>query len=435
MRIPFHAALLAVLGACAAAGRPSAEPATSGYALAGGHWFDGRRFVPRTLYVVDGRFSARRPARVDSTVSLAGGFVVPPFGDAHTHNLDGPFNFEKVRDAYLGEGTLYVQVLTNHRSYAERVRDRVNRPGSVDVVYANAGLTSTLGHPFMAYEPRDMGLYEPGSWKTNEEKIRVSRIGEGNTYDFVDSLAELDAKWPAIRAAHRDVLKIYLVDAARHRERRASGELGHHGLPPELVAPIVERAHAAGLRVWAHVETAFDFGVAARAGVDGFAHVPGYGLGPTDDATLYRIDPRDARIAGRRGVALTPTLRIGGPAATPADSVRRAALERENLQLLRRHGVRIVVGSDYFGQPARAEVAALRALGIWSDAELLAMWSGATPQAIFPGRRIGRLAPGYEASLLVLGCDPTLRFECVDDIRMLVKQGQRVSHRGTEAQR
>ena len=47
----------------------------------GGLWFDGTRFVPRTVYVVEGRFRQRRPARVDSVVDLAGGYVVPPFSD------------------------------------------------------------------------------------------------------------------------------------------------------------------------------------------------------------------------------------------------------------------------------------------------------------------------------------------------------------------
>ena len=34
------------------------------------------------------------------------------------------------------------------------------------------------------------------------------------------------------------------------------------------------------------------------------------------------------------------------------------------------------------------------------------MWSEATPRAIFPARRVGCLADGCEASLLVLAGDP-----------------------------
>ena len=63
----------------------AAAPTTHGVEYSGGRWFDGNRFVPRTMYVVDGAFRQRRPATVDSTVDLAGGYVVPPFSDAHQH--------------------------------------------------------------------------------------------------------------------------------------------------------------------------------------------------------------------------------------------------------------------------------------------------------------------------------------------------------------
>jgi imidazolonepropionase-like amidohydrolase len=81
-----------------------------------------------------------------------------------------------------------------------------------------------------------------------------------------------------------------------------------------------------------------------------------------------------------------------------------------------------VVGSDRFGRTAAQEVDAIRSLGAWTDPEVLRMWM-ATPAAIFPGRRIGRLAPGYEASFLVLGANPLERLDAVRDIRLRVKQG------------
>ena len=46
------------------------------------------------------------------------------------------------------------------------------------------------------------------------------------------------------------------------------------GLHPRLVPVIVAKAHAAGLQVTAHVETAEDFRHAVRSGVDEIAPVP-----------------------------------------------------------------------------------------------------------------------------------------------------------------
>ena len=120
------------------AARDDAAPVV---AYSGGRWFTGERFETRTFYSVHGTLETRAPARVDRTVDLAGGYVIPPFGDSHTHNLDGPFRLESTVAAYQREGTFYVQVLTNTRSGAEAVRARFNRPCTLDVSYAHGGLT------------------------------------------------------------------------------------------------------------------------------------------------------------------------------------------------------------------------------------------------------------------------------------------------------
>lgn len=150
--------LWCVTSGCLAQGGPQSNGTTDGesrsYEIANGRWLVGGEFILKDAYVVEGRLTDERPVQVDSILDLAGGFVVPPFGDAHTHNLDGAANLDSIRNAYVREGTFYVQVLTNTRSRSDSVRWRFNQPGELDVRYANGALTSTLGHPFMAYEPR-----------------------------------------------------------------------------------------------------------------------------------------------------------------------------------------------------------------------------------------------------------------------------------------
>lgn len=94
-----------------------------------------------------------------------------------------------------------------------------------------------------------------------------------------------------------------------------------------------------------------------------------------------------------------------------------------NATTLRDAGVPFLVGFDSFGRTAREEVEAFRNLGLWTNSELLTIWSETTPRSIFPKRQIGRLLPGYEASLLVLECDPLAEFSCVDRIQLRMKQG------------
>jgi adenine deaminase len=80
--------LVAVVALAACIGRATMSITPAGGRVTeyrGGHWFDGTRFVPRTMYVVGTVFQSRRPARTDTLIDLNGGFVVPPFADAHQH--------------------------------------------------------------------------------------------------------------------------------------------------------------------------------------------------------------------------------------------------------------------------------------------------------------------------------------------------------------
>ncbi|MBC7796633.1 MAG: hypothetical protein H7Z37_07160, partial [Pyrinomonadaceae bacterium] len=75
------------------------------YQFDNGNWFDGNGFKRQTFYSVNGFLTRRKPSKIDETVDLKNGFVIPPFGDAHTHNLDGVRDFDRMSKAYFDEGT------------------------------------------------------------------------------------------------------------------------------------------------------------------------------------------------------------------------------------------------------------------------------------------------------------------------------------------
>ncbi len=424
------AALIALtLGFSAAAQTPK------NYEFINGNWFDGKTFRRKTFYAVNGVFSGKRPAKTDETVDLKNGFVIPPFADAHTHNLDGTFNLEKVIKAYLDEGTFYVQVLTNYATGAKQAKPFLNKPSSLDVVYANGGLTSTLGHPFIAYEPRALGFYNPAEWDANMEKIKLGRKGENNVYWFFDSKADVDAKWEKFLAQKPDVVKIFLLDAENYERLSKNGKAGDKGLSPEVAEYVVRKAHAANLRVYAHIETVNDFRLGLRIGVDGFAHAPYYDWNgkiedqPKDDLTLA-----DIRLAARKKVVVIPTAQIGRIEATDyaeggertlaAERFRRVVERQKRLfNLMRRNGVTIALGSDYFGRTLSEELWYLHDNRIFDNETLLGIAAETTPQTIFPNRKIGRLRDGYEASFLVLNGNPLENLERIKDIRLRFKQG------------
>ena len=68
----------------------SGESTRKNYEFTNGQWYDGAKFVKRTFYSVNGILSEKKPRGATETIDLEGGFVVPPFAEAHNHNLGSP---------------------------------------------------------------------------------------------------------------------------------------------------------------------------------------------------------------------------------------------------------------------------------------------------------------------------------------------------------
>ncbi len=389
-----------------------------------GRWYDGHGFHRKTWYSVDGRLTHIRPQQIDQTVDLKGEYVVPPLADAHCHHFDGAYNAPLI-SRYLQDGVFYAQSMGNWIQGRDAILPLLNRPDSVDVTFANAGLTSTLGHPFLIYELLANPTANPTTPAENLERVRYSRKGEGKVYFFVDNRAMLDAIWPQYLASKPDLVKIFLLDSANYERHRAEAVPGQSGLSPQMAAEIVSRAHAAGLRVYAHIETAYDFHVAVAAGVDGLAHMAGYAMGQRDGKE-FLIAESDAKELGARNGVVQPTASLAsGYVEGDREALARVQeIQRRNLRLLRRCGVRIAIGSDHYGEGPWREAEYLQATGLLAPRDLLRSWVQTTPETIFPKRKIGRFAEGYEASFLVVRSDPSRDIRSLHHITLRFKQGR-----------
>jgi imidazolonepropionase-like amidohydrolase len=376
-------------------------------AYTNGKWFDGTKFVERTMFVRDGLF-VRNAARVDQTVDLGGGWVVPPFGEAHNHNVEGA-NVEQRSAQYLRDGIFYVENPTIMPN--DPARERVNRPDTIDAIFATSCFTGTGGHP----------------WDVVERNIKRGGMteaqGDGMFYFAVDSPQDVERRWPAFVAFKPDIVKTVLVYSDQYEKRKDDpAKLGWRGLDPALLPFIVKKSHAAGLPVTAHVENAADFHAAVAAGVDQIAHLPGF-RPELDDMSGYTngtflIAGADAKLAARKGIVVVTTVGEAITASKETWDVIKA-----NLRTLQAHGVRLAIGSDAYRAGVVPEVMALHALGVFSNAELLRLWSESTATAIFPRRKVGKLTPGYEASFIVLAGDPIADFENVKKVTRRVKRG------------
>jgi hypothetical protein len=401
--------ILLVLAACSLRSGPA--PAAHGTAYINGRWFDGTRFVEKTIYVADGTFRTRPPAQIDSTIDLGGGYVVPPFGDAHQH-LTVPA-IAPVVAAYLRDGIFYVKDQSNAPLGRRPIDPVLNRPTSIDYISSNQGWTSPGGHPVEVIK-RGAMMGEPMA-----SFIRDS-LDPGLVMQ-VDTKADIDKRWPYFLAGRPapDFVKVFLFWSENYSRLRADPKAeGNRGIDPALVPYLVTLAHQAGLHVSAHVYTAADFRAAIDAGVDQIAHLPG---GRQNNPAPFLLSDADAASAAAHRVVVITTITQHGDSAVTDKLIRDQYAH--NIAVLRAHNVPLLVGSDVFGGTAAGEAAALARSRAFSNLELLRMWSVATPQAIFPKRRIGVLDDGYEASFLVLRADPLTDFTNTRAIVRRVKQG------------
>ncbi len=95
-------AFVGLTTAIKATGRRSSKT----YEFVNGSWFDGQKFASKKFYSTGGFLTSEKPARIDSTIDLTGKYVIPPFGEAHNHNVENSERVAEVTRKYLQEGVL-----------------------------------------------------------------------------------------------------------------------------------------------------------------------------------------------------------------------------------------------------------------------------------------------------------------------------------------
>jgi hypothetical protein len=414
------AVVLAVLLASFSA-QAQVPTSSHNYEFANGNWFDGQKFVRRTFYSVGGLLSRKRPGHVDRAFDLSGKYVVPPFGEAHNHNLDWSSDerFARINKMYLEAGIFYVKNPNSLLRSKQPTSARINLPTSVDGILSNGGLTGSGGHPTEIVIPQR-------GFKPED--------GEGGFYYVIDNATDLERKWPIIMAGKPDFIKTYLLYSEEYAKRKDDKAYdGWKGLDPAILPEIVRRAHHDGLRVSTHVETAADFHAAVAAGVDEINHLPGFRPERNDIANYtnlsrYKISEADAILAGKKQIVVVTTIgeaidQTFNEKLSEPDRLAVRSMLVQNLHLLRKYRVPIAIGSDNFRQTALAEALSLSKLQAF-DNLTLKMWTEATAATIFPKRKIGYLKDGYEANFLVLTGSPLVDFANVKRIELRVKQGE-----------
>ncbi len=388
--------------------QPYQASAPLSWELKNARWFDGRQIQRGNLYVENGVFVAKKPAKVNRKMDMRGQVLIAPLAEAHNHNLQTPWGWGQFADKYIDEGVFYAAMLCGDPTGVAEVKPLAATPAAPDVSFVTACITSPDGYPLAAVLP------EPSA----------EAAAAQNQIVLVDSPEQAIAQWPAIKARGGAWLRIVLAHSERPELRQQPAMFGRLGLRPDTAAELTRLAHAEGRRVVAHVETAADFDAALAAGVDAIAHLPGYANTIDEAPDSFSISEAAATRAARQHTAVITT--TAATALFKLDAAPLAAMrevQRANLARLQAAGVPLLVGSDVFIATARAELHALDELGL-DRATLLRLATQDTPRALFPGRKLGCFEPGCEASFLVLGSDPLADLAQVDTPMLRVKQGR-----------
>jgi hypothetical protein len=404
-----------LLFAVALAAVAAQEPET--VAWRNGAWFDKTEFQRVDVYSVGDRLTLKTPSRINRTVDLTGRFLIGAFGEAHNHNIPSDDTERTIR-AYLGRGIFYVMIQTNVPQAPARLKGLINRPDSVDVLFSNGSFTAPGGHP-SALVRRNIA----NGGMTSEDL-------DGGFIHAVRSREDIDRVWSTrIKQQQPDFIKLTLV----YSEDRVAGvprpDSDRHGLDPSLASYLVDKAHGDRLRVSAHVESAYDFDVAVAAGADLIAHMPGFWWNAdrikAKGTGIYRLSEDAVRRAARQGTVVITTVGTEDLRNATADT-RAQVIDvlRWNFDILKRHGVRIAIGSDQSRSSSVPEALMIAQAGLMTSAELLQSLSVTTPAAIFPQRAPFGLAEGAPASFLAFDRSPLDDLESITRINLRVKAGR-----------
>ena len=370
----------------------------------GAKLFQNGQWAQKDFYIYDTIMKFKNTAPINDTVLADGKYITPGFVEGHTHNLDRAWQRSYV-DKYLSEGITVVRNMTSKSNGVAKFREYLQTRPSPRVLYANWGFTSTLGHPFMAYEPYTIGLRNREDFKKNSKRLDTSRVDLYNSYAFVDSISQLKDIWPRYLKTDPDLVKIYYFNEDGIKSRKK----GTYGLKYEVAKAIIDSAHAADLKVHAHIGNAEEFEKMLDAGVDGFAHTPEFSWeGDSNNLSKYYLTDDMLRKASEKNAILNPTATINY-ARNKNDSIllqKIADLQTDMIKRYRALGGSIVPGTDFFAQTSQPLLDYYaKYIDLPAD-ELVSIFTEEATEALFNDPNFGKLESGSEATFLIFDEKP-----------------------------
>ncbi len=380
--------------------------------------FDGVGFELRPgsqVLVADGLVQevsdkAIKPPGDCETVDLGGRTLMPGLIDAHVHIWATDLDILKL----ITRRTEYLAAFA-YRSLAamlDRGFTTVRDAGGTDVGYAQALADGLAVGPRLLHAGRMLSQSGGhGDFRRGGEFSCACELREGGGARFshvVDSPDE-------VRKAVREELR----NGAHQIKIMGSGGVASPSDPVDRlqfsdaeITAAVEEAERHGAYVMAHCHPPRAVQRCAELGVRSIEH-----------ATLIDQDAADAVAA--RDAFVVPTLatiwalledgaKLGLPPASQEKLQQVSGGVLQGLQVMRRSNLKVGFGTDLLGaqQDRQGSEFALRAQ-VFSPDEILRQATSINAELLQMGERIGRVAAGYAADLIVVDGDPIADVACL----------------------
>lgn len=355
------------------------------------------------------RSAVESRASKDAVVSdYPGGTILPGLMDAHIHlSFDGtPSTIETMTAeddatqilamasrarAMVRSGVTTVRDLGDRNGLAVRLRDAINA-GHIEgprILAANAPVTISGGH----------------CWFLG---------GEADGIDAIRRVVRRNIREGA------DVIKV-MASGGAMTARSVPGTGSQFSV--EELRVVVEESHRFGKQTAAHSHNAESTARAVEAGIDTIEHC-GWG---TESGQVDRR-PRVMESMVRQGIFISPTV---GAVMTRPPYESFAPMVIESLKWYREMGVKLV-GSTDAGAIGTGFDEYASTFPLWLEAgfttsELLTILTLNSAQAMQLDDRVGQLAEGFEADLIVVAGDPLKDISSMERVSLVIAQGRQSS--------
>ena len=410
----------------------------------------GTASTPQDILIEGGRIAAITPAGTApapsgaARIDAAGQFAIPGLIDVHAHVGEGGIapQDDATRARALrqflryGVTTIFVPGATGAGDAAfPALRERCRSGASACPTLFGTGsiLTAPGSHPVSTI----FGMPDDVAPDAVEARgVTVIKPGR-----------DVDALIAAKAAAGVDAIKIIVEDGPPPWYPKPR-------LADEQIARVIAAAHARSLPVFAHISTSRLTRVAVEAGINGIMHAP---LDALPDDVITRMAARrtwyvptlslyDGILTWARkqresdpyalaGVEPSAIESLAAPpflASAAADEAGALGYMRhasENLRRAAAAGVPIALGTDvnnpfvFPGYSAHEELALMVRAGLTPAQALLAATAGGAA-FLRASNRIGAIAPGFTADVVLLSRNPLERIENSRSIVTVVARGR-----------